>query len=337
MAAEERPDEQGLPLFGEKGHRPVVPQEEIDKLLAALRSVAGRMRRVSAERPLTVSLFDFRDTVQLSPEHLHALQSECQALCRVLRRTLVPYLNTDVDLRLLSVAVASFDQFSRSLAPTPIIGVFRLARRSSLGFWEITPPVAFAIIQYMLGARELSPPPTREITSIEASVLSKFFEELLSTWVLTWPALKTQRPQMEFVTSTFAKIDMRRIEQNVVHVVLQIRVGEVEGAMNIGLPVGPTRALLQNVSRRDEDSTVGVKRSAVSGMVGRVEVEVSVRLPAVMMQFCQLSSLRPGELLPLGLHADAPLVVAVNGAPKFVGEAGISDEHMAVRIKEVLK
>lgn len=325
--------------FRSERSKPIIPQEEIDRLVSALQSVAQSARPPVADRPLTVSLFDFRETVQLSPEHLHVLEGECQNFCRVLRRTLGPYLNAEVDVQLLSMGVATFDQFAKSLAPTPVIGVFRLSRHSPLALWEITPPLAFAIVQLMLGATELSPAPAREITVLESAILGQFFEELLSTWALTWAALEKSPPQLEFVTASFAKIDMRQVDQNVTHIVLQARVRHVEGAMNIALPISVLRPLLAATMRAEADQLADQDRGGLplSSTVSKVAVPVAVQLPPVLVEFDVLRSLKPGDLLPLGLHKDCGLVIAVNGKPKFRAVPGLTGSFVAARITEVIE
>ncbi len=330
MADTAQPD----PLHDTQGgrSRPLVSEEELNTLLTALRSVSRTSRARRKGGPLTVSLFDFRHTVQLSADQLRALETEARGFCRVLRRTLVPYLNIETDLDLLSVSVASFDQFVRSFASAPVIGVFRLAPHSALALWEVAPTIAFAVVDLMLGASEPAVHQPREITPIESAVLSRFFGELLSTWVLASSAFAGLSPSVQYVTSSASKIDMHQVEQNMVHLVIKGRVGDIEGAMNLGFPIG----FLRNVLRDDGESVTVRGQPAdpavLAPVVRRVLVDVSVQLPAVRIPLSSLRCLRPGDLLPLGLRSDSHLVLAVNDRPKFVGEAGRSGTRMAVRI-----
>ncbi|MBC7286491.1 MAG: FliM/FliN family flagellar motor switch protein [Armatimonadetes bacterium] len=328
--------EQHPNLLGQVGRqRKLLSQEELDALVSALQAVAARGARGPQKR-LTVSLFDFRHIVQLSPEELRSLEAECRTLCRILSRTIVPYLNVEADFQLLSVGVATVDQFMHNFAPTPVVCVFRFSGHSPIAMWEITPPLAFAIVERMLGASSHSPPPAREMTVIEMAIMKRFFNELLSIWQLTWRALEKARVQVDFVTSSVAKVDMRQVDNNVVHIVLQARIGDREGTMNIGLPVSAVRALVKQEDIRAGDEMEEAMKG-VPSHVKPVGVEIAVRLPPVRMEFGELGRIRVGELVPLGHRADTPLVVHVNGVPKFVGEAGLVDGRMAVRIAEPIE
>jgi flagellar motor switch protein FliM len=311
---------------------PVVRQEELDTLVTALQSVSQSLRSRQRDKPVTVSLFDFRDTIQLSTDQLRMLETEAQSFCRVLRRTLVPYLNTEIDLQLLSIGVASFDQLVRAFPSVPVIGVFRLSGRCSLALWEITPTLAFAVVELMLGATEPVAHPTHEVTSIESAVLSRFLGELLSTWTLTSPLFQDLSPQVEYVTSSVAKIDMREVEQNMVHMVFKAQVGKINGVMNVGLPVSFLRGILRNGGHGETPALATTTHCDLPASVRKVMVDVSVRLPSTRVPMALLHALRPGDVLPLGVRSDSNFVIAVSNRPKFVAEPGLSQGHLAARI-----
>ncbi len=315
-------------------YRPLISQEELDALVSALRSVATSKKRRPG-RHLTVSLFDFRHTVQLSPEELRSIEAECQNLCRVLSRTMVPYLNVATEFSLLSVGVANVDQFIHNFAATPVVCVFRLEEHSSLAMWEITPPLAFAIVEYMLGSSQLSPPPAREMTTIETSIIKRFFKELLSIWKLTWHALEETDADVDFVTTSVAKIDMRQVEANVVHVVFQVRVGDREGTMNLGLPVSVLRSLMREQRGQGEEAQRRIED--IPPAMENVRVDVAVRLPAAHIPLAELKTVREGEIIPLGVRTDSPFIIYVNDVPKFTGESGMAEGRMAVRITEPIE
>jgi len=328
--ADEQQQTQGL---AGNEHKPLLTQEELDALVSALRSVAASKRRRPG-RHLTVSLFDFRHTVQLSPEELRSIEAECRNLCRVLSRTIVPYLNVDTEFNLLSVGVANIDQFIHNFAPTPVVCVFRFTRHSPLAMWEMTPPLAFAVIEHMLGAMKPSAPPAREVTTIEAAIIRRFFNELLSIWKLTWRALEDMDLEVDFITSSMAKVDMRQVEANVIHVVFQVRIGDREGTMNLGLPLSALRSLLREEKMQPGQGDVDVQE--VPRPMESLRVDVAVRLPSVRIPLAELRSVRPGEIIPLAVRADAPFMIYVNDVPKFIGESGMAEGRMAVRITEAI-
>jgi flagellar motor switch protein FliM len=313
--------------------RALISQAELDALFSALHTVASTRGRPG--QPLAVSLFDFRHTAHLSRDHTRLLADVCRSLCRVLGRTISVYLNTEADFQVLSIAGASFEQLVRSFAPTPVVAVFRFSAHSPLAFWELSPPLAFAVVEYMLGAEEPSPPPNREITPIEAALLRRFYDELLSTWTLTWRQLEGWNLRTQYVTASLARVDTRQVEQNMVQVVFQARVGKVNGSMNLGLPVSPLHILLRPTGPTIKPA-VQTTAPWTAGAASKIKLEVAVQLPSVRLPLAMLRSLRPGTVLPLGLRTDVPLVVRVNHRPKFEAEGGLMDNHYAARLTNPL-
>ncbi len=328
-----------MPGVGEPGaDKPIIEQHELDALVATLEAVKSSPRvRRRASQGITISLFDFRHTVQLGADQLRRLETEFHNLCRVLNRTLVPYLNTDANVQVLSVGISTFDQFVRNFAPQPVLGIFRFDAHGPVALWEITPPLAFAVVEYMLGAPEPSPPPARELTSIEAALIARFYDEILSTWQLTWPVLEHLPLHVEQVVTSLAKVDMRQVDQHVVHVVIQAQVGSVEGAMNIGLPTGPLRALLRESDRLGQGKGAGAGSKQMQEVAARIGVSVAIELPSVEVPLRQLREVRVGSILPLGLPTTSNFIIRINGKEKFIAEGGLMDGQMAVRVEEALE
>ncbi|CDX03108.1 Flagellar motor switch protein FliM [Desulfitobacterium hafniense] len=133
----------------------VLSQDEIDALLNALSD-----GQVDAEEIKTtkvqkkVRVYDFRRPNKFSKDQIHSLQNIYENYCRSLTTYLSGHLHSVIETKVSSIEQITYDEFIRSLPNPTILSLYTLNPLEGTLLMEMSPALAFAIIDRLLGGRD---------------------------------------------------------------------------------------------------------------------------------------------------------------------------------------
>jgi len=207
---------------------------------------------------------------------------------------------------------------------------------------DINPSILYPIIDRLLGGgREGGAIARRPLTEIELRLVSRitglFLDELRRAW----------ENVIEF------KLEVVRVESNpqlvqivppnevVVLVSFELALREIRGMMNLCIPYNSIERIGGKLSanswvaygRRQAtpESIEQISRTLRSSLV-----EVEVRLAKTRISTDELFGLRVGDIVTTEKDIHSPLVINVEGVPKFRAFSGAFKGHKAVRIQELI-
>jgi flagellar motor switch protein FliM len=128
----------------------------------------------------------------------------------------------------------------------------------------------------------------------------------------------------------------------VVLISFELSIGDARGMMNFCIPFN---AIERISTRLSSNSWVSYgKKSATSETIQRISsqlngavVEVVVDLADTSISTADLIGLRVGDIIATEKDIQRPLVVSVEGRPKYHAEAGIFKGRKAIVIQETIK
>lgn len=313
----------------------LITQDELDTLLASI-EVADKRRRTRSSGA-TAALYDFRYAARLSPDHLRVLQARVVALASVLNRTMGLYLNNVVEFRVHSVDIASYEQYIRNLAATPVLGVITFGPSAPPAIWEMSAALAYTALDCMLGGTgNVENDQLAEATPLERAVLRRLFEEILTAWTELWDRLKTLGPEVEQVVSSPASVDLRAIDERLFCVILEVTVAKTRGMLRLCIPLSAVKRLL-----REEKETITARdlrehpeSLPTADALAETPMVVSAHISPPDMALSALLQLKPGEVLDLRVPANQPFSVCLGEVPKFSAQAGVSGGKVAIQLLE---
>jgi len=130
----------------------VLSQAEIDALLSALSD-----GQVDAEEIKTTKVqkktrtYDFKRPNKFSKDQIHSLQNIYENYCRSLTTYLSGHLHSIIETKVLSIEQITYDEFIRSLLSPTILGVYTMNPLEGMLLMEMSPSLAFTIIDRLLG------------------------------------------------------------------------------------------------------------------------------------------------------------------------------------------
>ncbi len=280
--------------------------------------------------------YDFRRPERISREQLHALQFLHDRCARNMSTSFSAYLRTTVSLSVASVDQLAYDEFLRSVADPTAFYALGIAPFDELGALELSPAIAFALLDRMLGGTGQPLSAQRPLTEIEQNVIDSVVKLLLEGLAEAWKPVtnlafsiraRETRPQM---------LQIAAPNEGFVVVRFHVHVGEVSGSVNVCIPVGVVEAASAQFmqawpkSRRDVGAA---DRACLAEHIARASVSVMPMIRTTLPASAVLA-LRTGEVIALPLAADRPLDVYVGGLKKLTGRLAAERGRLKVMVEE---
>ena len=307
---------------------------QVDALLQAAHRGSG------PERPsidtASVVPYNFRRPDRVTKEQIHSLQFLHDRFARNVSTSLSAYLRTMTEVGVVSVEQFSYSEFLNLLAGPTAFYALAIPPFPELGALEITPPIAFAMVDRMLGGGGRSTAPNRALTDIEQNVVDSVVKLLLESLTESWRPIvdlafgirgRETRPQMLQVAAP---------NETVLMIVFDVKIGETRGFVNLCLPatiVESTDGHFAQAWHRQKREPTAAERGWVQQNLARVSVDLSALIEA-RVSTGDLLAMSPGDVVSLGVPVHRPIELRIGTTPKFRGRLGVDEGRIAVRIEQ---
>ena len=319
----------------------VLSQQEIDNLLAALSTGELDANDMQETQEKQVKDYDFKRPVKFSKEHLRTLEIIFEHYGRLLSTNLPVYLRKNVQISVTSSETVTFSEFSNALSNPVILSIVNFAPLSGNIIMELSLNVGFAIIDRMLGGQGNALERPREFSEIEMAILEKILMVCMQLLREPWKNVIEINPVLDRIETNpqFAQIiapsDMIAI------VTLNIRIGEVDGLMNICLPYFTLESIMDNLNTKFWYSTMQENpdenyQEHLESLVKRVNVPLRAILGTSSISVNDFMNLQIGDIIRLDSEVGSDLTVYVGNIKKFTAVPGSSKEKYAVQVTSVL-
>ena len=320
----------------------VLSQNEIDNLLAALSSGELDAEDMNDANDKQVKNYDFKRPTKFSKEHLRTLEIIYEHYGRLLSTSLPVYLRKNVQVSVASSETVIFSEFSNALSNPVILGIGNVQPLGGTILIELAAQLGFAMIDRMLGGAGDPLEKNRDYTEIEMTIIEKMMVVCMQLMREPWKNVVDINPMMERIetNSQFAQIiapnDMIAI------VTLNVKIGEVEGFMNVCLPFFTLESVMDklntkfwyaNMQEQNEEDF----EEYIGALIKRVDVPVKAVLGKTNISVTDFVNLQVGDIIRLDTEVEQDLKVYVGNIKKFTALPGTSKDRNAVRVTSVIR
>jgi flagellar motor switch protein FliM len=310
----------------------LLSQEEIDSVFRKVQGPSPNDDPATRAQP-----YDFRRPDRIAKDQLRAIHLLHDNFARSLASSLSAYLRAYVMVNLISVEQLSFLEFSQCLpAPTCIVS---LGMRPFDGnaVLEINPQMVFPVLEMLLGGTGKTPlKGNREITEIEQSILDGVFRIILHDLKEAWSPISQINFAIEAHETEPSLLQILAPNEAVVAIGIEIRIGDVAGMMNLGIPSIIIKMLRQKFDQqwsvRKSESTEE-ERLRILQLIKPSNMWFDARLAGPSMLVSQLLDLTEGDILEFDFAAERPLNLLVNGTTKFYGHVASNGRKRVFEIE----
>ncbi|MFZ0964656.1 MAG: flagellar motor switch protein FliM [Terriglobia bacterium] len=279
----------------------ILTQDEIDALFRAAQGrVAEKPKAPVAER--VVAACNFRQSARISKEQLRAVSQLHELFARNLTHSLGAYLRLAFEVNLVSAEQLNYGEFLQRIPEVTYLVSMALRPVAVSAAIELDLPLAFPIIDVLLGGPGRAEAAVREITEIEEQILESVVRiigrELENTW---HPVLEVQFT----FDQRLRQADISRLmppSEKILSLSFEIRMPEARGMLNVALPAAVSNALMRKLTQQASYRKQRGSVDSTSQMRRRLDhctFPVQLVLPEQPVRVSQILSLEQGDVLKL--------------------------------------
>lgn len=320
----------------------VLSQAEVESLLSAMN---GRDTDVIADAAKSrikhrdkISPYDFKRPERVGKEQMRSLQTMHEAFGRNFGAALSALLRTIVELKLTSVDQLTYSEFVFSLENPTCFNLINADPLEGQLILDINLSLLFPIIDRLLGGgSDSSPPARRPLTEIELRLVSRITDLFCKEMKHAWEHVLDLNPAIDRVESNPQLVQIVPPNEVVVLISFEITLGEARGMMNLCIPFNSIERIATRVTSNSWVS-YGTKKATpeniqrISGRLNDALVDVVVELAETNISTSDLIGLRVGDIIATEKDVDRPLIVSVEGRPKFHAQPGAFKGRKAIQV-----
>ncbi|WP_196604732.1 flagellar motor switch protein FliM [Pectinatus haikarae] len=322
----------------------ILSQSEIDKLLSAISTGVVSADEVKVEEQKKIKIYDFKRPDKFSKDQIRTLFMLHENFARVLNTYLSTHLRVLVKVEVASVDQLTYEEFIRSLPNPSVISVLSLSSLKGNIIFEMDTNVVFSIIDRLFGGvGDESKMKARTLTDIEETVIKKMMSKMMEGLQEAWHNVQDFELNIESMESNPQFTQIVPSGDMVVIITLQLKVGNVEGLINICIPYIVIEPIVPKLTTTFWVSAASARQEhpeevdMLKRKLRRAIVPVSVELGRLSLAINEFLTLGMGDTLRLNTKVDDELVCIVGERPKFYCRPGIIGKRSAVQITKVIE
>lgn len=311
----------------------VLSQNEIDNMFQQTSANARRSELARRAQP-----YNFRRPDRIAKDQLRSIYVLHEAFSRSLASSLSAYLRAYVVVNLVSVEQLSFNEFQQVLPSPTVVATMQALPFDTNCLLELNPSMIFPMLEMLLGGSvNTLTKVEREITEIEQSILDSIFKLMLRDLKEAWKGIANIEFSIEGYETEPQLMQILAPNEAIVAVSIEIRIGEVSGMMNIGIPSIIIKMLSHKFAeqwtiRKTESTEEDTRR--VYERVRHSKVEMDTRLRGPNLKLSDLLKLKTGDVLTFDYPSTKPLSVELNGKLKHSCHIVVSNKKRSAKILE---
>ncbi len=329
----------------------VLDQNEVDALLAAVDAGdvdvddGSPSLQVFSRNPavkngdVEIRPYDFKRPERVSKDQMRALENLHDSFSRTFGAALSGFLRTIVECKVANIEQMTFSEFTHSLPNPTSFNLLEPRPLEGNMCLEISPLIIYPIIDRLLGGSNADLfIPQRPLTVIEMRLVNKILARALTAMNEAWENIITLDTQIGDQESNPQLVQIVPPNEVVVVIGFELKMGSRAGTMSLCIPYNVIEPVVENLSsqawnayKRDETDTTNRKR--VAYQLDAAGVSVSTVLAQTTIKVGELMNLEVGDIVLTEKPANSPLVLRVQGRPKYIGHLGQYKGNRAFKVE----
>jgi flagellar motor switch protein FliM len=332
----------------------VLSQSEVERLLAQVEAdnvVAGTQAGpAEAQSPAPRSAirveaqpYDFRQPSFLSQNQMRRLRILHEGFLRSLSARMSLYLRLEFAVQMTKLHTLPYQKFVDELASPTHLTLFKAEPLRGICLLDIPPRLGLTVVDRLLGGPAHSVSLDREMSEIELALLNQAVGIVLAEWCSQWAKIKDIRPHVLGHENNGRFLQSSPHDTVMLAVSIEVRLGDCMEQMQFAFPcrtLEPLVSALNAISERgDETPAAGVapRQRRWNPSLAHVRVPVVAEWQNLQLTARQLTSLKPGDVLPLSPEQSNDVKVRLAQITRFAGRLGSAGDRLAVQLTSVLK
>lgn len=320
----------------------VLSQSEIDNLLKALSTGELDAEDYKNKDEKQVKAYDFARPSKFSKEHLRTLEIIFEHYGRLLYTNLPAYLRKNVQVEVMNSEAVAYSEFSNALSNPALLGIVDFEPLKGNIVIELATNLGYAIIDRMLGGEGESLDKKREFSEIEIILIERIMTICVDLLREPWQNVVAIQPRLTRIETNPQFAQIISPSEMIAIVTLNLKIGEVEGLMNICLPYICLEEVMDKLNTKYWFSTMKEKdentyEEVIETLISKAEIPIRAILGSSTISVNDFVNIQKGDIIKLNSRVGEELDVYVGNIKKFKALPGTSNDDYAVRVTSIIR
>lgn len=319
----------------------ILSQEEIDALLSAMDSGEVELEEPAKAKKdkLEVRPYDLTSQSLMLRDQFDALDEVYDKFVNLLNVGLTGSLQRAIEVKQVSKEIVKFGEFLHAFSNPTGFSIYSMEPFIGSALLAVEPNLCFALIDCMFGGLGKPLAKVREFTQIEQRMLSRFYNDVLVELERAWQVAygikvvqKKNETKPEFV-------NLVNPGDLVLIFVFSVAGEEFTGNIHICTPflmLEPFKDKLSSRYLREKDRAHAFRRQLTS-LLKDTRVNLVAELGKTVFTIGKVLDLEKDDIIKINTGPQDPVVLKVQGTPKYLGMPGIVKGNRAVQISALIQ
>lgn len=320
----------------------VLSQGEIDSLLQQLSSGEIDAEEIKENRDKQVKNYDFARPSKFSKENLRTLEIIFEHYGRLLSTNLPVYLRKNIQVEVMNSEAVTYSEFSNALSNPVLLGVVDFSPLQGEILLELASSLGYAVVDRMLGGSGIPLEKSRDFSEIELLIVERIMNVCVNLLREPWENVTEIRPRLQRIETNSQFAQIISPGEMIAIVTINLKVGEVEGLMNICLPFITLEPVMDKLNTKFWYSNMQVRDEAtyqdvIEDLIEHAPISVKAVLGKSRIAVADFVNLVPGDIIRMDREIDQELDVYIGNMRKFTALPGAYGQNYAVRVTSVIR
>jgi flagellar motor switch protein FliM len=321
----------------------VLSQSEIDDLLQALSTGEVDVQEFKEEnKDKKIKKYDFRRPDKFAKDQLRTLQIIHENFARLLNTFLSGYLRTLINIDVLSVEQLTYYEFSNSISDPAVLGIINFEPLNGQIIVDVSTDIAFTMIERVLGGSGRLIKENRGFTEIELTLLKRILIKINKLIVESWENIVALNPSLEKIETNSQFAQIVSPNEIIALVTLNVKIGEVEGMLNMCIPYYVLEPIIPKLSTRlwfsnNNKEVTCEEKDAIKFGLEKTYVNVRAVIGSTNISVGEFLDLQIGDVIQLDTKVNEDIKVIIGNQQKFYAKPGVRKNKVAIKITEFIE
>jgi len=316
----------------------VLSQSEIDNLLKSL--TQGDFDDEEESSDIKVKKYDFKTANKFTKEQVRTLHNVYSNFTHLLSTYLSGTLRTTCQVEVLSAEEQTYSEYTNSLQSPLILAIVDMPPLEGSTLIEISPSIAYGILNRLLGGRGGDLETSKTFTDIDIALIERVLQQILKQVDNAWSRIAQTKSKLLRIETSPQFAQIVSYSEPTVIVTISVKIGEdVDGFINICIPfvaIEPIKANMEtsawvssNKVKYDAKNEVNIKRN-----LKKAKFNITANFNRMPITLQEVMSLGVGDVLKLDHKVCNGLQIEIAGMPKFIGKMGVFENKYAIKLTD---
>ncbi len=318
----------------------ILSQEEIDALLNAMDSGEVEIEEEEdQESKAEAKSYDLTSQSLMLRDQFDALDEVHDKFINLLNASLGSSLQRAIEVKMVSKEIVKFGEFLQAFANPTGFSIYTMEPLIGSAMLAVEPNLGFSLIDCMFGGEGKPLAKIREFTRIERRMLMRVYEEVLRELERAWRVAYNIRFVQKKTETKPEFVNLVSPGDLVLAFVFAINGEEFSGNIHICTPflmLEPIKDKLSSRYLREKDRAHAF-REQLSYLMRDTEVNIVAELGKTVHTIGQILELEKDDIVQIDTGPQDPVVLRIEGVPKYLGSPGVVKGNRAVQISALLR